>query len=67
MENQSFIKGNKNIVVQDVKDSNINVNRTASRISKGKRYTLIGLVIAVLTLLATVIIGWDNILKFFQK
>lgn len=60
------IKGDKNIVIQDSKDSNISTND--SNFNKGsKKNTIgwIGLVIAIASLLVAVIIGWDNILKFF--
>jgi hypothetical protein len=67
MKNHSTIKGNRNIVVQDIEGSNINVNRTKHHNRKSKLYTIIGLVITALALIATIIVGWDNILKFFQK
>ena len=66
MRNQSSIKGNKNIVIQDVKSSNNIVNGTKSQNRKSKLYTIVGLVIAAMALIATIIVGWDNILKFFQ-
>lgn len=67
MRNNSSIKGNRNIVVQDVDSSNINVNNTKYHNRRVKPSTIIGLVITALALIATIIIGWDNIIKFFQK
>jgi hypothetical protein len=67
MKNHSSIKGNRNIVVQDVDSSNINVNSTKYHNRRSKLYTIIGLVISALALIATIIIGWHNIIKFFQK
>ncbi len=34
--------------------------------NKSKKYQLIGIIIAILGLIVTIIIGWDKILKFFK-
>jgi len=64
MTNKSKIKGDNNSVFQGIKKSNIDIESTNG---KNNNYVIIGIIIAILTLLTTVIIGWDNIEKFFVK
>jgi hypothetical protein len=64
MTNKSKIKGDNNSVFQGIKKSNIDIKSTNG---KNNNYVIIGIIIAILTLLTTVIIGWDNIEKFFVK
>lgn len=65
MGNKTNIKGDKNIVVQESDNSRINIRSNRRKESKKEVYALIGLIIAVLGLFATIIIGWDNIINFF--
>lgn len=67
MENNTNIKGDRNIVVQESENSRINIRSNSRKASKKEIYALIGLIIAVLGLFATIIIGWDNIINFFCK
>lgn len=67
MKNKLDIKGDGNFVAQGVKNSKINF-QNISKTKEGKTsYGFLGLVIALLTLIATLIVGWDNIINFFTK
>lgn len=65
MDNNTNIKGDKNIVVQESDNSKIIIRSNSKKASKKDIYALIGLIIAVLGLFVTIIIGWDNIINFF--
>ena len=65
MKNSANVQGDKNTIIQGVKKSNINVNDGAKLKTK-KNYALLGVIVAILTLIASVIIGWDNIINFFN-
>jgi|GEM_PF-1909491 len=66
MRNETKIKGDRNILIQDSKNSDIKIDSLPkSKIQKSK-YQTIGLIVAIVTLIITIIIGWDNILKFFK-
>lgn len=67
MNNESKIKGDGNYVIQGTKKSKINIENGNRKLSNKQRYTWIGILIAVVGLFATIIIGWDNIIKFFTK
>jgi len=56
MKNSSKIKGEGNVVSQNIENK-----------SNKQKHIITGLIIAILTLLATIIIGWDNIQIFFSK
>lgn len=61
------IKGNNNQVINDIKNSRINsdsVNQGTD--TKMKWSTWIAIIIGALTLIATCIIGWDEIVGFFK-
>lgn len=59
------IKGNNNKVYNNVKRSRINSDDL--NVEPKKHWaTWIAIGIAVLTLIATCIIGWDNIVAFFE-
>ena len=59
------IKGNNNQVYNNVKRSRINSDEVNGT-SKNHWAVWITIGIAVLTLIATCIIGWDNIVAFFE-
>lgn len=61
------IKGDNNQVYNGVKNSRINSNdKNVNQEPKKDWGTWIAIVIAVLTLVATCIIGWDHIVDFFK-
>lgn len=64
MENKAKIAGDKNTVIQGVKKSDVDINSNNQQ-TKNKG-TIVGTVIAVVGVIITVIVGWDNILKFFK-
>ncbi|MBQ8484862.1 MAG: hypothetical protein IJ534_01805 [Bacteroidaceae bacterium] len=62
------INGNNNRVFSQVKNSKIiGKNMVGGETYGPKRGTWIAILIAVLTLIATCIIGWDEIVKFFNS
>jgi len=65
MKIETKIKGDKNIVIQGIKNSKINIQNENKDLTNKRTYTLIGIIITVLGLIATIIIGWDNIINFF--
>lgn len=68
--NESIVSGNNNVIIQGVNKSEILVNsdKKIETSDNDKSYTtLIIIILAILTLIATLIIGWDNILKFFNS
>jgi hypothetical protein len=66
MNNKTKINGDKNFVVQGTRNSKINV-QNENNISPNKQtYVIIGIIVAVLGVIASIIIGWDNILNFFD-
>ena len=67
MKNEANIKGDSNVVIQGIKSSKINLQNQEARSSKKKNYAIIGLIVAILGVIATIIIGWDNIINFFTK
>lgn len=67
MKNETRIKGDKNIVVQGIKNSKVDIQNRNKNLGDRQIYTWIGIIVAVLGLIATIIIGWDNILNFFAK
>ena len=61
------IKGDNNQVYNDIKKSRINSNDiNVNQDSKKKWGTWIAIIIAALTLVATCIIGWNQIVDFFK-
>ncbi len=65
MKNKVKIKGNENFVAQGSRNSKVEFKKNNS-LSKST-YTLIGVILAFLGLIITVITGWDSIIKFFMK
>jgi hypothetical protein len=66
MTNNAKIEGNDNVLIQDSKKSQINI-KTSPIIKKSKfNYQLLKLIIAIVTLIVSIIIGWDYIIKFFK-
>lgn len=60
------INGDNNQVFSNVKNSKIVGKNIAESKTSGHRWgTWMALLLAVLTLIATCIIGWDEIVKFF--
>lgn len=66
MENLSKISGDKNVVIQNTKNSKIRVNERNSGNQKNN-YQLIGIILGVISILVAVIIGWEEIIKFIKK
>lgn len=64
MKNKSRIQGDNNSVYQEITNSNID---SLDSPKHSKSYVIIGIIVAILTLIATLIIGWENIEKFFTK
>lgn len=63
-KNKANIKGEGNTVFQDINKSKIHTGKGETK--KGLDiYQIMGIVIGVLALIATIIIGWDEILNFF--
>ena len=61
------INGDYNQVFSQIKNSTINDKKMTEGETSGQKLgTWIALLIAVLTLVATCIIGWDEIVKFFN-
>lgn len=67
MNNETEIKGNDNFVFQGNRDSKINVQNKNQDLSKKQKYALIGLIVAIIGVISTIIIGWSNIVNFFTK
>lgn len=66
MDNHSKIKGNKNVVVQGTRKSQVNVSHDKVKGSGNNKYAIIAIIIAAVGVIATIIIGWDNIINFFK-
>jgi len=67
--NESIITGNGNVIIQGINKSEVLVNSNKKASTSGndnKHTTFIIIILTIITLIATVIIGWDNILKFFN-
>ena len=61
------INGDNNQVFSQIKNSTINDKKMTEGETSGQKLgTWIALLIAVLTLVATCIIGWDEIVTFFN-
>jgi hypothetical protein len=67
MSNEIKIKGNNNSVFQETVNSKISFSKGNAKTHKKQKYALTGLLIAILGLIATIVIGWDSIIKFFYK
>jgi len=68
MDNEVRIDGDRNKVFQSIEKSKIELKQGEDPKTPTKPKTgLIGIVIALLALIATVIIGWDDIIKFFTS
>lgn len=67
MNNESEIKGDDNFVFQGNRDSKINVQNKNRDLQKKQKYALLGLIVAILGVILTLIIGWNNIVNFFTK
>lgn len=61
-ENKAKIKGDGNTVFQDIKKSRID---TFKGKEKNNTSTIIGIVIALVGVIVTIIVGWEEILSFF--
>ena len=66
MNNDAKIKGDKNLILQGIRDSSINVKGKTVQKKQSNVYAIIGIIVALITATVTIIIGWDNIIKFFQ-
>lgn len=58
MKNKAKVKGNENIIIQGVSNSDS---------GKNNRGIIIGIILTVIGIIVAIIIGWDNILKFFNS
>jgi len=58
MKNKSKINGNQNVVIQGSNNQTTNSNK--------RNYALAGIIIALVALLVAIIVGWDNIVNFFN-
>jgi len=67
MKNEAKLKGDKNFIIQGVKNSSVDVNNEAKQRKRTNIYAIIGIIVAIATVIVNIIIGWDNIIKFFQK
>ena len=67
MRNESKIKGDKNFVFQEIRNSKIDTLNKKIDLPTKRNYAIIGIVLTLLGLIATIVIGWDNIIKFFTK
>ena len=67
--NEIKVQGDKNQVYSQIKNSKINSanDMTVNKASKSKWGSWLAIIIAALTLIATCIIGWDEIVQFFNK
>ena len=68
--NEANIKGDNNYVLQDNKNSDISIkneNNNSSSISRKNIIGLVSLVFTILAFIVSIIIGWDNIIKFFTQ
>ena len=61
--NNANITGDKNTVIQNSKKSTININSKST--AKSKR-TLWTTVIAIIGVLVAIIVGWNEIINFFN-
>lgn len=65
MKNKSKITGDKNLVIQNSKDSKIRVNEANPEKQK-INYQLIGIIIGIVSIIVAVIIGWEEIINFIK-
>ena len=65
MKNETNIKGDKNYVFQGNKNSKVNIKNDNTKTQGKHTYAILGVIIAIIGIVASVIIGWDNIIKFF--
>lgn len=66
MKNKANIKGDRNFVFQGINKSKIDLNNETVESSKSK-YAVIAIIVAIVGIIISIIIGWDNILNFFNK
>ena len=66
-KNETRIKGDKNSVLQGIRNSRIRVQNDNKYNPNKNSLTFWGIIIALLGLVAAIIIGWDSIIKFFEK
>jgi hypothetical protein len=67
MSNDARIKGNDNFVFQGNRNSKINLQNKNQNLPPKQNYALIGLIVAILGVISTIIIGWSNIVNLFTK
>lgn len=66
MKNSAKTTGNGNNVFQDISSSEINIHTNKEKKAQRRTYKRIGIIIAILTLLVSIILGWDSIVQFFR-
>lgn len=64
--NKAKIKGDSNTVIQGSKNSEVNTGEITDK-KKVDMYQIVGIIIAILALVVTVIAGWDEIVNFFSE
>lgn len=69
MNNKTKIKGDSNFVFQDIKKSKIGLkNESVENIeTSNNKYAVIAIIVAIIGVIVTIIIGWDNIINFLTK
>lgn len=65
MKDKSKISGDKNVVIQNTKDSDIKIGEFNTDKQKSS-YQLIGIIIGAVSIIVAIIIGWEEILKFIK-
>ena len=65
MKHESKIKGDGNFVFQGIKKSKIDIQN--GNHSDKPKIGWIGILIAAIGVIVTIIVGWDEIIKFFTK
>jgi hypothetical protein len=64
MNNNVKIKGNSNIVIQRAKKTDADVSsNNVQTVNKG---AVIGVLVAIVGVAVAIVVGWDDILKFFN-
>ncbi|GAB3573882.1 hypothetical protein GCM10027578_35620 [Spirosoma luteolum] len=64
--NKTRIEGDNNTSFTDVNRSKIQVGVNSDQKGAGKNWTIIGVVVAILSLIAAIVIGWDQIQTFLK-
>lgn len=63
-KNRINITGDDNQVFQDIRNSSIDTSKK-SFLPSDSKWSVISVVVAIISVVVAIIIGWDEILKFF--